>query len=74
MDRVKTVSSLEPSMQKLTDEELLGKTEEFRLRLECKRDTLDSLLPEAFAVVRESSSRLLNLRHFDVQLVSHKCL
>lgn len=62
------VNSLEPDMQALSDEELRGKTAEFKQRLE-KDETLDDLLPEAFAVVREASRRVLGLRHFDVQLL-----
>lgn len=71
MERVEAVNDLEPSMQRLSNEELLGKTEEFKMRLASQTDTVDSLLPEAFAAVREASKRILNLRHFDVQLVSH---
>ena len=62
------VNKLEDSMKALSDEQLRGKTQEFRDRLE-KGETLDSLLPEAFAVVREASSRVLGMRHFDVQLI-----
>ena len=66
--RVPKISALEPAMQALSDEALAGKTVEFRERL-AKGETLDSLLPEAFAVVREASWRRLGQRHFDVQLV-----
>ena len=55
-------------MQKLSDKELRGKTDEFKERLE-KGETLDDLLPEAFAVVREAAKRVLGMRHFDVQLI-----
>ena len=55
-------------MQKLTDEELKAKTVEFKERLE-KGETLDDILPEAFAVVREASSRVLGLKHFREQLI-----
>ena len=64
---VKQINALEPDMQKLSDAELRGKTEEFRKRLN-DGATLDSLLPEAFAVVREASVRTLGMRPFDVQL------
>ncbi|MDR1461630.1 MAG: preprotein translocase subunit SecA, partial [Azoarcus sp.] len=62
------INSLEPSISALSDEELAGKTAEFRQRLGQGAD-LDSLLPEAFAVVREVGRRVLGLRHFDVQLI-----
>ena len=62
------VNSLEAEMAALSDSELRGKTTEFRQRLE-KDETLDDLLPEAFAVVREAASRVLGMRHFDVQLI-----
>ena len=55
-------------MQRLSDAELQAKTLEFRARLE-KGETLEDLLPEAFAVVREAGKRVLNMRHFDVQLI-----
>lgn len=58
-------------MQKLTDDKLQAKTVEFKLRLQAGA-TLDDLLVEAFAVVREVSSRVLRMRHFDAQLVSHR--
>ena len=66
--RCTQINKLEPAMQALSDEELRGKTAEFRARLE-KGETLDALLPEAFAVVREASVRVLGMRHFDVQLI-----
>lgn len=65
---VSKINALEPSIQQLTDEQLAGKTLEFRERLQ-QGATLDDLLPEAFAVVREASIRTLGLRHFDVQLI-----
>jgi preprotein translocase subunit SecA len=65
---VNTTTSLEPQMQALSDEELRAKTQEFRERLE-QGSTLDDLLPEAFAVVREASVRTLGMRHFDAQLI-----
>ena len=66
--RVPAINALEPAMAALTDEALQGKTAEFRHRL-AAGETLDALLPEAFAAVREASRRVLGLRHFDVQLV-----
>jgi len=65
---IRAAKELEPGLKALSDEALRGKTEEFRQRL---RDgaTLDDLLPEAFAVVREAASRTLKMRHFDVQLI-----
>ncbi len=65
---VEEIGALEPSMQALSDEQLKAKTQEFRGRLE-QGETLDDLLPEAFAVVREASKRVLNKRHYDVQLI-----
>ena len=65
---VKKINELEPDMQKLSDNELRGKTDEFKNRLD-KGETLDDLLPEAFAVVREAAKRVLGMRHFDVQLI-----
>src|SRR3990172_5321172 len=62
------INDLEPTMQALSDAELKAKTVEFRQRHE-NGQTLDSLLPEAFAVVREASQRTLGLRHFDVQMI-----
>ncbi len=64
---VAKINALEPEMVKLSDEQLSGKTVEFRERL-AKGETLDSLLPEAFATVREAAKRTLGQRHFDVQL------
>jgi preprotein translocase subunit SecA len=66
--RVKEINALESGIQPLTDEQLRGKTEEFRKRL-ADGESLDELLPEAFAVVREAGRRVLNMRHFDVQLI-----
>ena len=59
---------MEPQFEKLSDEGLRGKTQEFRERV-AKGETLDALLPEAFAVVREGSKRIMKMRHFDVQLM-----
>jgi preprotein translocase subunit SecA len=66
--RATKITALEPQMQALSDAELRGKTEEFRARL-AKGETLDQLLEEAFAVVREAARRVLGQRHYDVQLV-----
>ncbi|TDJ32327.1 MAG: preprotein translocase subunit SecA [Gammaproteobacteria bacterium] len=66
--QVALINDLEPQLEKLTDAELRAKTEEFRQRL-ADGETLDQLLPEAFACVREASKRTLGLRHFDVQLL-----
>ena len=65
---VERINSLEPSMQKLSDASLAAKTVEFRQRLE-NGETLDLLLPEAFAAVREASLRTTGMRHFDVQIL-----
>src|SRR5918996_547510 len=65
---VAEINALEPSVQPLTDEQLRAKTTEFRTRL-TDGAALDDLLPEAFAVVREAGRRVLNMRHFDVQLI-----
>src|SRR3954464_6023821 len=62
------VAALEPSIQALSDGQLRGKTAEFRARV-AEGETLDDLLVEAFAVVREAGKRVLNMRHFDVQLI-----
>jgi len=62
------IEALEPEMQKLSDSELKNKTREFRARLK-EGETLDDLLPEAFAVVREAASRVLGMRHYRVQLI-----
>ncbi|WP_009633808.1 preprotein translocase subunit SecA [Synechocystis sp. PCC 7509] len=65
---VKEINLLEEEIQVLSDEQLTGKTAEFKQRL-AKGESLDDLLPEAFAVVREAGKRVLGLRHFDVQLL-----
>ncbi len=65
---VKKINALEPQIQKLTDAELQAKTPELRERLS-KGEKLEALLPEAFAVVREASQRVLKMRHYDVQLI-----
>ena len=68
MPQVEKINSLEPEMEKLSDVELTNKTSEFKDRLN-KGETLNDILPEAFAVVREASKRVLGMRHFDVQLI-----
>ena len=68
MPIVEKINSLEPTVEKLTDAELRAKTDEFKSRLQ-KGETLDDILPEAFATVREASKRVLGMRHFDVQLI-----
>lgn len=66
---VKKINSLENDLEKLSDEQLRNKTQEFKQRHQQQNEPLDSILPEAFAVVREASKRVLGLRHFDVQLI-----
>ncbi len=80
---IEQINGLEPEMQKLTDEQLRAKTQEFRARIKervegiedeaerlaARNAALDDLLPEAFAVAREAGKRVLNMRHFDVQLI-----
>jgi len=65
---VTKINALEPIIEALSDEELKQKTTEFKERLE-KEESLDSVLPEAFAVVREASKRVFGMRHFDVQMI-----
>ena len=65
---VRKINELEPSLTALSDSSLQGKTQEFKDRL-AKGETLDDILPEAFAVVREASRRVTGMRHFDVQLL-----
>ena len=73
VDRIKKivekVNSFEPKIKKLKDKDFVKKTEEFKNRLS-KGETLDDLLPEAYAVTREASYRLLGMRHYDVQLIA----
>ena len=68
MPLVEKTESLRPEMQKLTDEQLRDKTREFRKRLD-EGETLDDLLPEAFAVVREGAKRVLGMEHYRVQII-----
>ncbi|HFV9639814.1 TPA: preprotein translocase subunit SecA [Salmonella enterica subsp. enterica serovar Waycross] len=65
---VSLINAMEPEMEKLSDDELKAKTNEFRARIE-KGESVESLIPEAFAVVREASKRVCGMRHFDVQLL-----
>jgi preprotein translocase subunit SecA len=66
--KVKEINALEPVMQALSDDQLRAKTEEFKVRFK-QGETLEKMLPEAFAVVREGSVRILGMRHFDVQMI-----
>ena len=68
MPIIDKINGLEDSISKLSDSELRNKTNEFKERIQ-KGETLDDILPEAFAVVREASKRVLGMRHFDVQLI-----
>jgi len=65
---IKKINSLEPELEKLTDEELKNKSQELKDRIQ-KGESLDGILPEAFALVREAAKKTLNQRHFDVQLI-----
>ena len=67
------INELEPNYVKLSDANLVAKTDEFKRRLQ-KGETLDDILPEAFAVCREASKRVLGMRHFDVQILGGICL
>ncbi len=66
---VDKIESLETEISKLSDEELRAKTDEFKKRVQEQGESLDSILPEAFAIVREGSKRVLGMRHFRVQLI-----
>src|SRR5690606_21104440 len=66
--QVARINALEPEISRLSDDELKAKTAEFRQR-HANGESLDALLPEAFAVVREAGKRVLGMRHFDVQLM-----
>ncbi|MCU0957332.1 MAG: preprotein translocase subunit SecA, partial [Hydrogenophaga sp.] len=65
---VERINGLEAQYEKLSDDELRGQTERFKQRI-ANGESLDALLPEAFAVVREGSKRVMKMRHFDVQLI-----
>ena len=67
-NRAEDINKLEKDYEKLTNQELKNKTKEFKLKLK-QNKTLDSILIEAFATVREAAKRTLNQRHFDVQLI-----
>lgn len=67
------VEAFEPEISALSDEALRAKTDEFKRRINENYETLDMLLPEAFAVVREASKRVLDMRHFKVQLMGGAC-
>ena len=66
--RVADINAFEPAIKALSDDQLRGKTAEFRARL-ANGETLNDLLPEAFAVVREAGRRVLSMRHYDVQMI-----
>lgn len=68
MRKVALINSLEPGLRALPDQALAAKTGEFRGRL-ARGEPLDAVLPEAFAAVREAATRVLGMRHYDVQLV-----
>ena len=70
---VDKIEALRPTMQALSDEELRGKTEEYKKRL-TEGETLDDLLPEAYATVREAAKRVLNMEHYRVQLIVSSCI
>ena len=70
---VTRINAMEPDYEKLSDEQLRAKTQEFKDRV-AKGESLDSILPEAFAVVREGSKRIMKMRHFDVQLLGGMAL
>ena len=63
-----TITDLEPQFETFSDEEISHKTREFRVRL-ARGETLDDILPEAYATVREASKRTIGLRHYDIQMV-----
>ena len=65
---IKKINFLESEIEKLEDLQLKGKTEEFKMRI-TNGESLESVLPEAFAVVREAAKRVLGMRHYDVQLI-----
>ena len=66
---VKKINDFETKISKLDDQELKNKTQYFKKQFDKKQKTIDDILPEAFAVVREASKRTLQMRHFDVQLI-----
>ncbi|MBI3714328.1 MAG: preprotein translocase subunit SecA, partial [Burkholderiales bacterium] len=70
---VREINAMEPGLETLSDEQLQAKTPEFKERI-AKGESLDALLPEAFAVCREASKRVLKMRHFDVQMMGGMAL
>lgn len=70
---IERINAMEAQLEKLNDEQLRAKTREFIDRVS-KGETLDAILPEAFAVVREGSKRVMKMRHFDVQLLGGMAL
>ena len=70
---VSRINAMEPEYEKLSDEQLKAKTQEFKERV-AKGTSLDDILPEAFAVVREGSKRIMKMRHFDVQMLGGMAL
>ena len=70
---VRDINAFEPAMQQLSDAELRARTDQFKQRFQ-NGESLDALLPEAFAVVREAGRRVLEMRHFDVQLIGGMAL
>src|SRR3990167_880388 len=70
---VAKINALEPTFEPLSDEQLRAKTDEFKQRI-AAGESLDAILPEAFAVVREGSKRVFKMRHFDVQLLGGMAL
>src|SRR5579884_2202157 len=70
---IQHIGSLEPELQQLSDQELAARTQDFKQRL-AQGATLDDILPDVFATVREVGRRVLNMRHFDVQLIGGKVL
>lgn len=70
---VSRINAMEPEYEKLSDEQLKAKTQEFKERV-AKGASLDDILPEAFAVVREGSKRIMKMRHFDVQMLGGMAL
>ena len=66
---VKIINDYEVKISKLSDEELQKKTEYFKIKFQKQKNSIEEILPEAFAVVRETAKRTLNMRHFDVQLI-----
>jgi preprotein translocase subunit SecA len=65
--RVRDINALEPKYKKMSDKELKAQTDKLRNRL--KKESLDKILPDAFALVREAATRTIGIRHFDVQLI-----